>query len=103
MGKNMALSTVCIVLFLLCVSPPLVAQEETLSFSIGIVPLDARLDTLTEMVGNVAERYASQLNLDENERTLLSTQWEKEAQIQKIVSLVGRIIHTIKKNTANIG
>lgn len=50
MGKNMALSTVCIVLFLLCVSPPLVAQEETLSFSIGIVPLDARLDTLTEMV-----------------------------------------------------
>jgi len=82
MGKNMALTTVCIVLFLLCVSP-LPAQEGTLSFSIGIVPLDARLDTLTEMVGTVAERYGNQMFLDESEQALLATEWEKQAQIQQ--------------------
>lgn len=82
MGKNMALRTVCIVLFLLCAST-LVAQEGTMSFSVGIVPLDARLDTLTEMVGNVAKRYGNQIFLDENEKMLLLEQWEKEAQAQR--------------------
>ena len=82
MGKNMALHTVCIVLFLLCAST-LAAQEGTMSFSVGIVPLDARLDTLTEMVGNVAKRYGSQIFLDEDEKTLLLDQWEKEAQAQR--------------------
>lgn len=78
MGKNMALRTVCIVLFLLCAST-LAAQEGTMSFSVGIVPLDARLDTLTEMVENVAKRYGSQIFLDEDEKTLLLNQWEKRS------------------------
>nr|WP_319474813.1 hypothetical protein [uncultured Sphaerochaeta sp.] len=82
MGKNMALRTVCIVLFLLCVST-LAAQEGTMSFSIGIVPLDARLDTLTDMVGNVAKRYGSHIFLDKDEKMLLLEQWEKDAQIQR--------------------
>ncbi|WP_320121118.1 PEGA domain-containing protein [uncultured Sphaerochaeta sp.] len=82
MGKNMALRTVCIVLFLLCAST-LAAQEGTMSFSIGIVPLDIRLDTLSEMVGTIANRYGSQIFLDKDETTLLSDRLEKEAYLQR--------------------
>ncbi len=84
MGKNMALTVCMLLLFFVS---PLVAQEGTLPFSVGIVPLDARLDTLTEMVVTVAERYGSQLFLDESEQKSLTAAWEKQAQIQQHIEL----------------